>query len=146
MMEIKKQYAYFSAAIRDGALKFPEVYGPYFKHDAKGNICGACAIGAGLAMCGLPGNSAELQQAFPYMAAAVRCPEGDSHQGENDLIGICILLFEFHRWTREAIADWLYTEEEKLGFVTLIETEALKTPEAGSGDNNVAEAQAGVLT
>ncbi len=31
-----------------------------------------------------------------------------------------------HEWTREQIADWLYAEEEKLGFVTVIESEALK--------------------
>jgi hypothetical protein len=29
-----------------------------------------------------------------------------------------------HLWTREQIADWLESEEEKLGFITLTETES----------------------
>jgi hypothetical protein len=32
-------------------------------------------------------------------------------------------LNDHHGWTREQIADWLYSEEEKLGFVTLVEAE-----------------------
>jgi hypothetical protein len=29
-----------------------------------------------------------------------------------------------HKWTREQIADWLEKEEEKLGFITIVEAES----------------------
>lgn len=43
--------------------------------------------------------------------------DGTVHRLDN----IIVHLNNHHRWTREQIADWLESEEEKLGFVTVVE-------------------------
>jgi hypothetical protein len=47
-------------------------------------------------------------------------PEGRIHKADT----IAVHLNNHHKWTREAIADWLEAEEEKLGYVTLVESES----------------------
>lgn len=42
------------------------------------------------------------------------------------LDNIVVHLNNHHRWTRETIADWLESEEEKLGYVTLVETDEVE--------------------
>jgi hypothetical protein len=132
---MQKQYAYFSAAIRDGAKLRPQaVEGRGFSSQyARGESCG---IAAGLeALYGREVLREDLAgkrvfEAFPYMDRHTVCPiEGCEFSlgflGPT-LYEVTWHLNDEHHWTREAIADWLFLEEEKLGFVTLTETEAHK--------------------
>lgn len=128
-METRKQYAYFSAAIRDGAKLRPQAY-----HEESGY--GSCAIEAGChAMTGVAETAYRLiERVYPYMGTALApCPaiscKSDSWRDWSvpgrvgKLTSLCWHLNDYHNWSREHIADWLYAEEEKLGFVTLIEPE-----------------------
>lgn len=126
-MEIKKHYAYFSAAIKDGAKLRPQAAG---SRRMQGG--GSCAILAGFeAMTGSRDIDCDyymVKRAYPYLLNRSECP-ADCYRSEGyreSLVGVIYHLNDQHEWTREAIADWLYAEEEKLGFVTLDETEALK--------------------
>lgn len=122
----QKQYAYFSAAIRDGAQIRPQAFWGFFRDG------GSCAVGAGLEVCEIkPRESClipqKLWRAFPYLQKGVfACPdEGcddlDMKLNEWSAVSIMAHLNDTHKWTREAIADWLFLEEEKLGFITLTE-------------------------
>lgn len=116
------------------------------------NEMGTCAVGAGLhamyrghvfiKMGVVSILESEMLRVFPYMAAKSKCPSGRRwwwpwgtcvDRGETSLVKRCQHLNDFHEWTREQIADWLYTEEEKLGFVTVIETQHY----CDTRDNNV---------
>lgn len=58
-----------------------------------------------------------------------RLPD-EQRQTAATIFNVAVHLNNHHQWTREAIADWLESEEEKLGFVTLIESESeLSKPE-----------------
>lgn len=108
-----KQYAHMSAAIRDGAKIRPQAFG-HFHYMGK-----SCAYGAALeATRHMQGTPEEI---FPYLITSVGCPAGC--EGGYAMGGMVIHLNDLHHWTREATADWLYTEEERLGFITLIENE-----------------------
>lgn len=134
---MQKQYACFSAAIRDGAKLGPQCLAYYFDDGA------TCAVGAGLTAVFAGDLSpddiemldeCDLLPLFPYLGEvrdSLACSECESATGT--LLNTIYHLNDDHRWTRERIADWLYDEEEKLGFVTL--TEALNAPEAGRGDS-----------
>lgn len=143
-MEVKKHYAYFSAAIRDGAKLNEQTFGVLYLNGR------TCAIGAGATAMGFA-DIGEAWQAivaeFPYLGSAqnrTECPAKPcSHPRSRPVYATITHLNDDHRWTREQIADWLYAEEEKLGFVTL--TEAHNTPEAGRGDSVDTKAQSGVF-
>ena len=45
-------------------------------------------------------------------------------QGARAIRDVTMDLNDHHKWTREQIANWLEQEEEKLGYVTLVEKEA----------------------
>lgn len=126
----QKQYAYFSAAIRDGALMTLKG-SRYTLLDERGRTC---AVGAGAMAIGLPtmkrgyecpspflptlATLGALRKIYPYLHSRARCPAcGSPH----DLLNVAADLFDVLDWGREQIADWLYAEEEKLGFVTLTE-------------------------
>jgi hypothetical protein len=65
----------------------------------------------------------KILQHFPYMLETyARCPIGCDTQLKR-LGAIVAHLNDSHWWSREAIADWLQGEEDKLGFVTLSVTE-----------------------
>ena len=126
---MQKHYAYFSAAIRDGAKASPPAPA------AEMFLGGAtCALGAGLYAMGRREEMdySDIWQAFPYMEQeGFRCPAGcfdkESRQRgkpyTEPLYMVVYHLYDNHKWTREAIADWLYAEEERLGFVTVVETQ-----------------------
>lgn len=143
-MAMQKQYAYFSAAIREGAKLRPQTTETYF--DSLGR---SCALGAGLEACfGYEDdNMAKLVGMYPYLQSVlVSCPAAGCDAGITDVTieGLIPHLNDDHRWTREAIADWLYAVEEKLGFVTVVDTNEPVTCE--SRDNNITQEQASVLT
>ncbi|MEK6280291.1 MAG: hypothetical protein AABN95_08030 [Acidobacteriota bacterium] len=110
-----KRYCCFSEAIRDGAKMTPHGSAYIFINERGGT----CALGAGAFALGLDlkmDRYTALKAIFPYLNEASICPACELKE-TIDLIAAC--LFDRHGWTREAIADWLYAEEEKLGFVTL---------------------------
>lgn len=112
---MQKQYACFSGAIRDGAKLRPQGRKKFFEEGK------TCAVGAGAeAVFGLPlPHYSETYRAFPYLDAACgsTCPECDGPG--TTLSSLIFHLNDDHQWSRERIADWLYLEEEKLGFITL---------------------------
>jgi hypothetical protein len=92
----------------------------------------SCAVGAGVEALGLPFNEMMTpreylnafhfaDQAFPYLNTRVNCPVSPS-EGRQSLLNMIWHLNDDHQWTREQIADWLESEEEKLGYVTLTES------------------------
>lgn len=132
----QKQYAYFSAAIRDGAALGGQLFVKY----QQGND--TCALAAGLLamFLGRPLSSSivsiysdAMLEIFPYMQSQSKCPARARwwqlwklpmcicQVRKRPLIKMCEHLNDFHKWTREQIAGWLFLEEEKLGFVTLVE-------------------------
>lgn len=137
-MEIKTHYASFSEAIREGAKLRPQAFGRLFTAQK------SCALGAGVESLfgGLPPSAErynclhEMLRVYPYLIGVdADCPReslGCGHVGHPIHSQISHLNDE-HGWSREQIADWLETEEEKLGYVTLIETEPTKNSERGGG-------------
>src|ERR1051325_2910153 len=101
-----KHYCTFSEAIREGAKLRPQAFNEYYIDG------GSCAVGAAAEAMGFDKvRMVEAENAFAYMqAAGVDCP---ACKRINSLLGVCTHLNDTHRWTREQIADWLETEEEK---------------------------------
>lgn len=123
-------------AIREGAKLHPQTFG-WLSRDG-----GMCALGSGLYTLGFrePADPLEifdainhtLNASYPYMIdhRKVFCPNGNilTCHGEDEhwcLRELVLHLNDTHKWTREAIADWLETEEEKLGYETLVESELI---------------------
>lgn len=144
VMEIKTHHATLSQAIREGAKLRPQIGGTMHAP------AGSCAIGAASEALFegnrfVPGYH-EVAEVFPYIEhVSIKCPaesECTDEIGTKPLGSIVVHLNDHHRWTREAIADWLETEEEKLGFVLLSE-EAVK-PQVAL-DRDVTEAEVSAL-
>lgn len=121
---IKKHFCSFSEAIREGARVRPQGFGELHK-DGK-----SCAIGAGREA--IYGTTESDQQhydqvrvLFPYLRTRVNCPAGCFVK--STLFIVTYHLNDDHRWAREAIADWLELEEEKLGFVTVVDSESSRS-------------------
>jgi len=120
-----KHFCSFSEAIREGARLRPQAFGELLL-DGK-----TCAIGAGLEAMGYAdiGDSwLDAARKYPYLAIhrteGFPCPIPECFCQPSFLYRVVIHLNDHHRWSREQIADWLESEEEKLGFVTLIEGES----------------------
>lgn len=113
-----KHFCSFSEAIREGANLHPQGY-YYFFEDGE-----TYAFGAGReAIGGHTLHYSEVYRLYPYLDAYVAdCPACGG--GAPSLARVMFHLNDDHKWTREAIADWLESEEEKLGFVTLVESES----------------------
>ena len=112
-----KQYCCFSEAIRDGAKLRPQAYGAHRGYASCALEAGIEAIGGEFAW----SDKAQLCERFPYMRTVVTAPP---FRSRISLFDACWQLNDCEKWTREQIADWLFVEEEKLGFVTLIEEKA----------------------
>lgn len=128
-----KQYCTLSEAIRAGAAIRPQGFDDLFLKTADGRL-GSCALGAGYeAMFGSPcantqANYDKVDAAFPYLLETFPgCPLGDDCESEieptYDLSDLVVHLNDQHEWTRERIADWLEIQEEKLGFVLVVDSE-----------------------
>lgn len=100
-----------AAAMREGATRRPQAFGDYFRKTPAG--LGSCALGA--AYEALSGRSANWFQAdevsralvdtLPCLVEDATCPVGCNSNWR--LIDAVAHLNDDHRWTREAIADWL---------------------------------------
>ena len=118
-----KHFCSISDAIRVGAVLRPQIRRNMMRNG------GTCALGAAAEAIGLEeiesGCYSELIRLYPYLeTTGILCPvlSGCSMGMQDPTLGRAIThLNDDHGWTREAIADWLEREEEKLGFVTLVE-------------------------
>lgn len=125
-----KHFCSFSEAIREGAKLRPQGFDRLFK-DGR-----TCAVGAGLDAMGVDldqiGGMAEYanirdeltpEYSYLFEQTSARCPIAECCSGFCHLQDAILHFNDEHKWTREAIADWLETEEEKIGYVTLTEGE-----------------------
>lgn len=116
-MEIKKHFNTFSEAIREGAKLRPQTIGTYFD-----SIGRSCALGAALEACfGYEEDDVVgLTEMFPYILNVAPCPVNGCFLRDQTIVDVIVAhLNDDHLWTREQIADWLESEEEKLGYVLL---------------------------
>ena len=122
-----KHFCTFSEAIREGAKLRPQGRRFYFPQWGERS----CAFGAGMeAVFGNQHESPnEIELLYPYLSKISLpsknpvCPDCKEVQS-GCLMTVIFHLNDDHLWTREQIADWLESEEEKLGFITLTETES----------------------
>lgn len=126
-----KHFCSFSEAIREGAKLRPQAFDDPDEKTRNGN---SCAIEAGLEAIRGRYRRADSDSVynfitllFPYLDNRTKCPASECGGGRFAYIGSLRMLIwhlnDTHKWTREAIADWLESEEEKLGFVTVVEPE-----------------------
>lgn len=149
IMKVKQLFCSFAEAMRAGIPLGPQTF------DRFGGAYGAsCALGAGLRGLGVSARADYVKQIFrqhyPYMLRArrIHCPAShvlDKQCLQNSLQDMVMHLNDYHRWTREKIADWLYAEEEKLGFITLENVPETQVARE-SRDSVVTPEFAGVLT
>lgn len=149
-----KHFCSFSEAIRAGVPMLPQAYFTYWDN----RRIAACAIGTGAiaiheyvpAMRCIDSLVDGALGLYPYMTAErrdLRCPRGskDACAPQPSLKHTVAHLNDFHQWGREAIADWLEREEEKLGFVTVTVIESEPVRADLSFDQQPESARAGVL-
>lgn len=122
-----KHFCSLSEAIREGAKMNPQCFSVYANDGA------TCALGAAVTAIGSPeilaiGWPMEfLWNQFPYISRlSAECPVDECQTcAATEFLGVIAHINDEHRWTREQIADWLETEEEKIGYVTLsVESES----------------------
>ncbi len=89
-----------SEAIRLGAMLHPQTYRDYRTRDAHG-VTGTCALGAA-EEAGFPDPMTYLHELRTWCPG---CP------ANGPLPAVIAHLNDQHRWTREAIADWVETIE-----------------------------------
>jgi hypothetical protein len=119
-----KHFCSFSEAIREGAKLRPQ--GVRLREDRVDKNT-SCAIEAGIEAIGADfewNDQIALCEIFPYLYTKASIPL--NHETYDDLFSICYMLNDAG-WTREQVADWLESEEEKLGFVTLTEPESQRS-------------------
>lgn len=137
-----KIYYTWSEAIRAGIVLRPvQAFNKFFDSETEGT----CANGAALeAIFGVPFTNDLLLERYDEVMMVMRDYYASSlnhrvelpcscdslidgpHEVETGgrvhrLDHIVVHLNNHDRWTRERIADWLESEEEKLGFVTIVE-------------------------
>jgi len=103
-----------SQAIRLGALIRPQAFGRFFKDG------GSCVFGAALETVGFPytegytGGFNVVVANWPYLSS-------DARPGCNGKLTLYDIYSRNddvrHRWTREAIADWVEQRERELGII-----------------------------
>lgn len=127
MQTIINHYLTFSDAMLAGAKLRPQAFGRTFKDGA--TCARSAAIEALTGRIDLDGSmqTAIMARLYPYMKTEVDCPAGDHSDQARYLIPH---LNDYHRWTREQIAEWLRTIEEAHGYVLLTETEKSEVEQA----------------
>jgi len=113
------KYCSLSSAIRAGSALGPQAFGEW--RDDNGATCALGAAAAAELGAEYEGGI-NLGEFWPYGdTARTFCPKGCFPYSNVHVFGLVVHLNDAHKWTREQIADWLESEEEKLGFVTLVE-------------------------
>lgn len=112
-----KHFCSFSEAIREGAKLRPQASGGLM------NASSSCAVGAGLEAMGHLKEPPDCTRselaayhvaevAYPYLENREACPAACSDYRDT-LTNVLWHLNDHHHWTREAIADWLESEDPK---------------------------------
>jgi hypothetical protein len=103
-----------SEAIRLGAMMKPQAFGPQIgSSTTKDKSCALQAASEALSLTWTHATAAysELFNLYPFLRQSAICPmTGLIH---DDTMQTIYLLNDVHKWTREAIADWVETIEEK---------------------------------
>ncbi len=97
-----------SEAIRLGAMLKPQAFGDYT------DGIGTCALGAANEAIGLSANDDETEGPWPFIAIGLPCPSCGVTLGADPETGLGEMvehLNDYHRWTREVIADFVETIE-----------------------------------
>jgi len=108
-----------SEAIREGSEQSAPLVGGGLTDDA----LGACAMGA--AVIGAVGRVGAIEwknsmnpkftrfaeERFGFNPANAPCPSCENWSGLDSLVYVVFHLNDYHRWTREAIADWVQAQE-----------------------------------
>ncbi len=99
-----------SQAIRLGAMLHPQTFGQMEMCDDATTIVATCALGAARVALG----DAAYQRVLDCDSTITCCPCLDCQRRAREPEPFHLLithLNDFHRWTREAIADWIATLE-----------------------------------
>jgi hypothetical protein len=129
-----KHFLTFSEAIREGAKLRSQAFGGIRNQQSR-----SCALVSGYeaitGSLGLDDDYRGVTSLYRYLLeAAAFCPAGchlSAQLPAPPLLTLIWHLNDAHKWTREAIADWLESEEEKLGYITVYEDlEAKEVAEA----------------
>jgi hypothetical protein len=129
-----KHFCSFTEAIREADGLLPQSFmGPGARALLKTDSGKVCALEAGLiTLSSLPTADGDLiystvERLYPYLAKLSNCPRCDEERGEA-LVTLIWHLNDEHHLSFGQIADWLESEEEKLGYVTVVESETVNTP------------------
>jgi hypothetical protein len=105
-----------SEAIRLGAMQRPQFFGGALSGTLPDGRVGTCAIGAALEAIGVQLIEFDAINApapwSDFVEQVERCPAVECAK-RNTIAGVAAHLNDFHRWTREAIADWVEQMEAK---------------------------------
>jgi hypothetical protein len=114
-----------SDAIRLGAMTGPQTMGA-LRRETRTCALGAAYVAAGILNKGDRASMATALAAFPILGAAAACPHcAWTLRGGSVTVAYLILhLNDHHRWTREAIADWVQT----------LEPDETTAPQSATGD------------
>jgi hypothetical protein len=129
-----KHFCSFSEAIRaaDGVLR-QSFFGYHARRLPHLGDEGVCAIEGGVKMLGRlesfgpNGIYTFIKEQYPYLTHVSECPHCTETTGYRETLASLIWhLNDHHHLSFGEIADWLESEEEKLGYVTL--TESVESP------------------
>lgn len=115
-----------SQAIREGSKTTTQCYEIFFSLTSEDGmqVREACALGAAAYAMGAKFGGVQpiLQQNWPWLGnTKSNCPACVG--GPYSLQQVIFHLNDDHKWTREAIADWVAGEEDKLELKQLLEQE-----------------------
>lgn len=125
-----KNYRLLSDAILDGAKLRRQGYDRCVDMEGR-----TCALGAAIhAIDGEPSEAYHLiHEAFPRLAQAFsKCPDMLCRDTNLTIVDLVPHLNDFHRWTREQIAAFVSTIEEKLGLVEVLTETSTNSVTEGS--------------
>lgn len=100
-----------SEAIRLGAMSTKQAFNAYTREDGDGNIVATCALSAaGYAV----GKFVATDEDFPVCRYITSPPADTLFSSSLDYVsGIIVNLNDLQLWSRERIADWVETVEQK---------------------------------
>ncbi len=102
-----------SEAIRLGAMLKPQGYGPVSVNPARDATCALGAAGAALGFQGHIKIYLKLVATYPWTLTVLTCPVCESLYIA-PVVTMITHLNDYHRWTRERIADWVEQIERQL--------------------------------
>jgi hypothetical protein len=101
-----------SEAIRLGAMATAQTWVVAFEY-VNGEVTKTCALGAALYACGKR-DGMELGNLFggDWLIEYINCPE--CLHRKSTVVSTIAHLNDFHKWTRERIADWVEAIEQRV--------------------------------